>query len=103
MNSNNAEILLSINLQAGTVLRNSKYNTLPLSVVTNNTKIGAQFLQNAIKNDSFGDACLSRGEWFKMNKGQRINAMIKTIVADTIHLPVERIITNVHFKYEVIE
>ena len=103
MNQNDAEILLTINLEASTVLRDSKYNTLPLSKVTNNTKVGTQFLQHAVKNDSFGDARLSRGEWFKMNKGQRINAMVKTLVADAIHLPVERIITNVHFKYEVIE
>ena len=103
MNKDNSQILLTINLEAGTVLRSSKHNDQKVSTVTNSTILGNQFVQNAVKNDSFGDAKVSRGMWFKMNKGQRINAMVKTIVADQLKMPIERIITNVDFKYEVIE
>lgn len=103
MKNDTQEILLTINLEAGTVLRKSIESKKVLSNVKLSTKLSQQFVDYA-KTDKAGiQADIRKHDWKRLSAGQRLDKMIRTIVADQLALNPDRLVTNVNYVWDLID
>jgi hypothetical protein len=103
MNNEQSQILLTINLEAGTVLRKSDKSEKILSNITKSTVLGKEFVDYVRSNEACVDAGIRIHQWKKMTRGQRLNEFIKTIVADELKLKTEELMNNTHFNWSLVE